>query len=244
MSKREPIDRDMPGYYLPEDSQFRLKKLQQHMAFLSQLAQPRTADEEREWAPEVSVGEVAICLELLAEQVSIVLDEVDWPARLQPAKATPKVAAEAGSDDEEEDEEDEDEAAGQAPIMQAAPTDRAPAVSDARYTFGITVAQVDALARLIQVVAAHGDVVAVGPLDDLADGTLPQLGQAIYDAAETLRALLDEVEAQRLGPVPRPRGVGEARAVYGAGQAWIVSEEIPAAMLAAVGVRAQTRYCH
>ncbi|MFC4727239.1 XAC0095 family protein, partial [Coralloluteibacterium thermophilus] len=222
-------------YYLPEDSQFRLKKLQQYMAFLSQLAQPRTADEEREWAPEVSVGEVAICLELLAEQVAIVLDEVAWPARLQPAKATPRAT------------EDEDEAAGQATAMQAAPTDGAPAEGDARYTFGITLAQVDALARLVQTVSAHGDVMAVGQVDELAKGTLPQLGQAICDAADALRGILDEVEAQRLGHAPHPRGsVAEARAVYGAGAEWIASsEEVPAAMLAAVGRRTQPpRYCH
>ena len=86
-------------------SQFRLKKLRQHMEFLSQLAEPRTADEERESAPEVSVGEVAICLELLAEQVSIVLDEVSWPARLQAAKATPEAAAKEDEDDDDLEEE-------------------------------------------------------------------------------------------------------------------------------------------
>ncbi len=82
-----------------------------------------------------------------------------------------------------------------------------------RYTFGITLSQVDALARLIQAVSAHGDVVAVGPLDDLADGTLPQLGQAICDAADALRAILDQVEDQGLAAPARP-GVAEARAAY------------------------------
>lgn len=193
-------------------SQFRLKKLRQHMEFLSQLAEPRTADEERESAPEVSVGEVAICLELLAEQVSIVLDEVSWPARLQAAKATPKAAAKEDEDDDEEDE-DEDERE-QAMAAQAAPMDGAPdAEARPRYTFGITLSQVDALARLIQAVSAHGDVVAVGPLDDLADGTLPQLGQAICDAADALRAILDQVEDQGLAAPARP-GVAEARAAY------------------------------
>lgn len=80
-------------------------------------------------------------------------------------------------------------------------------------TFGVTLAQVDALARLIQAVAAHGDVVAVGHVGDLAEGTLPQLGQAICDAAAALRAILDQVEGQRLGPPVRP-GVAEAPAAY------------------------------
>lgn len=82
-----------------------------------------------------------------------------------------------------------------------------------RYTFGTTLAQVDALARLVQAVSAHGDVVAVGPVDGLAEGTLPQLGQAICDAADAMRALLDQVEGQRLGPPARP-GVAESPAAY------------------------------
>ena len=59
-----------------------------------------------------------------------------------------------------------------------APLDGASGEGSARpcYTFGITLAQVDALARLVQAVSAHGDVVAVGPMGDLAKGTLPQLG--------------------------------------------------------------------
>ena len=61
--------------------------------------------------------------------------------------------------------------------------------------------------------SAHGDVVAVGPVDNLAEGTLPQLGQTICDAADALRAILDQVEGQRLGAPARP-GVAEARAAY------------------------------
>ncbi|WP_425481505.1 XAC0095 family protein, partial [Luteimonas suaedae] len=46
MSKFNSDDLGMLGYFLPEDSQFRLKKLHDHMVFLSQLAQPRTHDED------------------------------------------------------------------------------------------------------------------------------------------------------------------------------------------------------
>ncbi|WP_386263407.1 XAC0095 family protein, partial [Xanthomonas translucens] len=35
-------DEDMPGYFLPEESQFRLAKLRDHVRFLVRLAQPRT----------------------------------------------------------------------------------------------------------------------------------------------------------------------------------------------------------
>src|SRR5688500_13916915 len=40
MSKLDSGDLNMPGYFLPEDSQSRLKKLRDHIAFLSRLAQP------------------------------------------------------------------------------------------------------------------------------------------------------------------------------------------------------------
>ncbi|WP_386263523.1 XAC0095 family protein, partial [Xanthomonas translucens] len=35
-------DETMPGYFLPEESQFRLAKLRDHVRFLVRLAQPRT----------------------------------------------------------------------------------------------------------------------------------------------------------------------------------------------------------
>ncbi|MDL5364603.1 hypothetical protein QSH18_03190 [Xanthomonas sp. NCPPB 2654] len=72
-----------PGYYLPEEAQYRLQQLRDHMRFLARLAQPRTVDEGREAAPKVRAGELAICMELLAEQVDLVLREVSWPARRQ-----------------------------------------------------------------------------------------------------------------------------------------------------------------
>ncbi|KAF1719243.1 hypothetical protein [Pseudoxanthomonas wuyuanensis] len=51
-----------------------------------------------------------------------------------------------------------------------------------------------------------------------SDHTLPRIGQAIYDGVEAVRAILDEVEDQPLGPSRRPLNrVGETRAVYDAG---------------------------
>jgi hypothetical protein len=72
-----------PGYYLPEEAQYRLQQLRDHMRFLARLAQPRTVDEEREAAPKVRAGELAVCMELLAEQMDMVLREVSWPAQRQ-----------------------------------------------------------------------------------------------------------------------------------------------------------------
>lgn len=74
-------DEDMPGYFLPEESQFRLARLSDHVRFLSRMAQPRTQDEERAAEPKVRMGELAFCLELLADQVDLVLDEVSYPAQ-------------------------------------------------------------------------------------------------------------------------------------------------------------------
>ena len=80
MSTFDSDDLETIGYFLPDDSQFRLKKLREYLEFLSHLAQPRIADEEREGVPEIRPGEVAICLELLAEQIAQVLDGLSWPA--------------------------------------------------------------------------------------------------------------------------------------------------------------------
>ena len=207
MSKHEADNQDMPGYFLPEDSQFRLKKLRGHMEFLSHLAQPRAADEASEWMPEIRTGEVAVCLELLAEQADLVLADMSWlPSRQAVASVDEDDGEHAHGDEDEEEHEEEHE------------HDAAPEVSDATgrpLVFGLTVAQVDALDRLVQTISAHGDVLAMSDPDDLADGTVPTLGQAIHDAAVEVRELLDELGEQRLVPLPRPRNsVREERAAY------------------------------
>ncbi|MCT8358501.1 hypothetical protein NLA05_19965 [Xanthomonas citri pv. anacardii] len=66
-----------PGYYLPEGAQYRLQQLRDHMRFLARLAQPRTQAEEHARQPVIRMDELAFCLELLAEQVGRVLDEVE-----------------------------------------------------------------------------------------------------------------------------------------------------------------------
>ena len=81
MSHDRLNDEDMSGYFLPEESQFRLEKLSGHVRFLARLAQPRTHDEERAAEPRVRMDELAFCLELLADQVDLVLHEVSWPAQ-------------------------------------------------------------------------------------------------------------------------------------------------------------------
>jgi hypothetical protein len=188
MSTIDSDDLGTPGYFLPEDSQFRLKKLRDHMTFLSRLAQPRTWNEQ-DYAIEMPVDELAICLESLAEQVALVLGEVSWPAQRR---------REAGEGDD---------VSAQSSELSDAPAEC--------FAFGVTLDQFDTLDRLIQTISAHGDVVACSYVAGLADRTLPQVGQAIYDEVEAVRGILHEVEAQRLGQgLGRRTGVGEARATY------------------------------
>jgi hypothetical protein len=192
MSMFDSNDLGMPGYFLPEHSQFRLKKLHDQITFLSRLAQPRTWNEQN-YALEVPAGELAICLESLAEQVAMVLNELSWPAHRQ------KDAA----------EQSESEAA-----TAESPQASGPAAEGFAY---VTLDQFDALDRLVQVLSAHGDVVACSHAAELADYSLPRVEQAIYEGVEAVRAILDEVEAQQLGLGGPRTGVAEERAVYDVG---------------------------
>ncbi|NZA25495.1 hypothetical protein H0E84_03790 [Luteimonas sp. SJ-92] len=195
-----PLDKmETAGYFLPEDGQFRLKKLREHMMFLSRLAQPRTHDEEPGLGPDIGTGELAVCLELLAEQAGLVLDEMAWPSeRMERRKG-----AGAGVD------ADLDEAS------------TSPTTGGAR--FAIRLEQIDALGRLIDMLSAHGDMVMAAEDAELANGTLLQLGQAIRDGASAVRGIVSQIDAQRVGQAPQPgAGVREERALYcvrGAGRA-------------------------
>ncbi len=212
MSMLEANDAGVQGDCLPEDSRLRLKKLRDHVAFLSRLAQPRTSGDEQ--GPGVHVDGFAACLDLLAEQVDLVLEEMSHAA-------PPQVDADAAG-------------RGHVAVM-GAEMSRA---KDERFTFGITLDQVDALDRLIQTISAHGDVMAAGHAAELAGQTLPLIGQAICDGATAVRSILDEVEAQRLGRAPRPRtGVSETRGVYVAELVFPVKDDAPGTrLLPVVGV--------
>jgi hypothetical protein len=196
MSTFNSDDLETMGYFLPEDSQLRLKKLREYAEFLSHIAQPRTADEEQEWIPEIRVGEVAICLELLAEQVGLVLDEMSWPAYRSESEA----AAEAGAE--------------------PAAAEEMPGDADGRYRFGMTMEQIDTLNRLIDMIVAHGDVVIASDEAEFADHTLSVLGDAIFNDARTVRAIIRQVESQRLAQTRGSQtGVAEERATYHVGPA-------------------------
>lgn len=88
-----------------------------------------------------------------------------------------------------------------------------------RSVYRLGVEQLDAMHRLLGMIAAHGDVVASVQARELAPGTLPAIGQTIYDDANAVRDILDQVEAQRPGQATGRRdGVDEARAGYSAHQ--------------------------
>ncbi|HWX66388.1 MAG TPA: hypothetical protein VNZ27_08195 [Rhodanobacter sp.] len=196
MSTFDSDDLETMGYFLPEDSQLRLKKLREYVEFLSHIAQPRTADVDQEWIPEIRVGEVAICLELLAEQVGLVLDDISWPAYRSESEAA--LGADA-----------EPEAAEEVPGNVAG-----------SYIFGMTMEQVDTLSRLIDMISAHGDVVIASHEAEFADHTLSLLGDAIFNDARTVREIIRQVESQRLGHARGSQtGVGEERATYHVGRA-------------------------
>jgi len=198
MSTIDSNDLETPGYFLPEDSQFRLKKLREYAEFLSHLAQPRIADEEREGSPEVRPGEVAICLELLAEQVGLVLDEISWPAHRSEGEATPGAGAEP-------------EVPGEVPED-----------AGSRYLFGVTLDQVDELNLLIDMIRAHGDVVINNNDAEFAEYTLSVLGHAIFCDADKLRDIIHDVQSQRLREARGPQtGVGEERAAYHVERAYL-----------------------
>ncbi|MEW9623420.1 XAC0095 family protein [Rhodanobacter geophilus] len=195
MTTFDSDDLETTGYFLPEDSQLRLKKLREYVEFLSHLAQPRMADEEQECLPEIRVGKVAICLELLEEQIGRLLDEISWPAY-----RSERAAAAAGT----EPETAEPEVAKFGADGRGAP-----------YLFGVTLDQIDEINLLLDMIRAHGDVVIASHDAEFADHTLSQMGQAIFSGVEKLRGIIRDVDSQQLGPVRGTRtGVREWPAAY------------------------------
>ncbi|WP_295942912.1 hypothetical protein [uncultured Xanthomonas sp.] len=177
-------DDDMPGYFLPEDSQFRLAKLRDHVRFLVRLAQPRTPAEERAAEPKVRMGELALCLELLAEQVDLVLDALSYPAQRSETTrgawpdATDQAATDAGSG-----------------------------------TFRVTQQQIDRLTQLAETVSANARMVAAGDAAERAGQALPEVCSTLCAAANDVRELLLQIAQQPLREPPSNR-VREERAVY------------------------------
>jgi len=213
MSKFDTKDRGALGYFLTEDGQSRLRNLHQHIVFLSRLAEPRVDEEED--GPEIDHPALAGCMDLLAEQVQLVLDTVSWPARLQ-AKGKPLIVGPQADDDEAEDADDVDGDA--APVAASADDD---------YAFGMTLDQLDELHRLLDLLRAQGDLMMATGEGEVSKDTIVVTGSAIFDGAEAVDAIIDQVEAQILDdddPRAKPRRVREMPPAYGAAKGAVGSQ--------------------
>lgn len=213
MSKIELEDMVTTGYFLPEDTQLRLKQLREYVTFLSNLARPRRPDEDNEWYAEIRTGEVAICLELLAEQITQVLDELSYPAERGDKVAAPEVTANA-----EPEEEERKAGAAYADADDTEPESAIPLMNEAgkRYVSGVTLDQIDELARLGDILRAHGDVVVATDQANFAAVTLSIMGDAIIRDAERLRDIMRDIDCgQRLDDLHDSNGeVQEEAATY------------------------------
>ena len=212
MSTFDSDDLEATGYFLPEDSQLRLKQLREYVRFLTNLARPRRPDEDQEWYAEIRPGEVAICMELLEEQIGQVLDDLSWPAERRERAPAPEAKAERDAEPKA------------AAVTAAADTDgtepelAGSAMNEAikRYVAGVTLDQIDELARLGDILRAYGDVVVATDQADFADVTLSIMGDAILEHAERLQDIIREVDCvqrvdERHGTKP---GVREEQASY------------------------------
>ncbi|EIM01998.1 hypothetical protein LRK24_09905 [Rhodanobacter denitrificans] len=204
MSTFDSEDLETTGYFLPEDSQLRLKQLREYVGFLTNLARPRRPDEDQEWYAEIRPGEVAICLELLEEQIAQVLDELSWPAE----RGERAAAGEADADAEAYTEAAKPDATE--PVMDEAGN---------RFLFGVTLDQFDGIDRLLDSLRALGNVVTCSDHAELSDVTLSIMGDAIVRDVENLRDIIRNVNAQELKPprVTKP-GVREEQGAYHAGR--------------------------
>jgi len=206
MSTFDSDDLETTGYFLPEESQLRLKKLREYVEFLANLARPRITDEAKEWYAEIRPGEVAICLELLEEQIAQVLAEISWPAE----RGEEEPASEA---DAEKEAEVEAEACTEAAEPEVAEPVRDEAGNG--YLFGVTLNQLDEINLLLDSLRAHGNVVTCSDHAELSDVTLSIMGDAIVRDAQKLRDIIIDVNAQALEPPHGTKpGVREEQATY------------------------------
>lgn len=71
-------------------------------------------------------------------------------------------------------------------------------MSPDRLVFGVTVGQIDELHRTIRIIAAIGDAMQAGNTGVLADDSLSTLGEVVFDTAQDVRGICDQINGQRL----------------------------------------------
>lgn len=189
MSYAQLDDEDGPGYFLPVEGQVRLARLSDHVRFLARVLAPRTQAEEDAAARGVRLGEVAFCLELLADQVGQVLDVLSWPAQ-RPGDAADGLPETTGNE----------------------------ALDAEGAAFRVTLVQIDRLNLLIETASAHARVVAVGDASGRAGRASPDVADTLCAAVDEVRTLLQQVERQPLHDTS-PTRVREEHAVYAVGRA-------------------------
>ncbi|MGN6229227.1 MAG: XAC0095 family protein [Dyella sp.] len=205
MSTIDSEDRNVTGYFLPEDTQLRLKQLREYVGFLTNLARPRRPDEDSECYNEIRPGEVAICFELIEEQIGLVLDELSYPAERGESAEAPNAAAGTEKQAEAADTDAEKPSAAE------------PASEEAghRWIAGVSLSQIDDIHLLLDSLRAHGNVVASSDEAKLKDVTLSIMGDAICRDAQKLRDIVDAIyDEQRLQPRASKPGVCEEEATY------------------------------
>ncbi len=191
-------DQDMTGYFLPKGSQQRLAQLCSHARFLARLGQPHGAEHVQDAATPVCRSEWRFCLEQLAEQLDLVLQQVSWPAQRTTTQEATEVAQQAAAGAE---------GAGASDSTQA---------NMQGFLHGVTLDQIDKLNLLISAIKAYGDAVFADGMADFADGTLSMLGYTIFDRANDVDDIVQEISAQQLEQGARLRfSVEEPRPVYG-----------------------------
>jgi len=68
-----------------------------------------------------------------------------------------------------------------------------------RFTFGVTLQQLDQFHALLRTITAQSDMVAVCSGAPLDEKSVSILGESIFTAARAVRGIVDEIHAQRLG---------------------------------------------
>ena len=190
MSKFDTEDRGALGFFLSEDGELRLRKLHQHIEFLARLSEPRIG--EKEEGPAIDTPSLSNYMELLAEQVQQILDEVSEPSGIH--RPEDAAAAKEGASDTDDGAE-----------AISASALRPGASDDDDYAFGMTLDQLDEMNRLLDQLTAQGDLLMASSGGDLAEGTLIVTGAAIFSDADTAHTIIRQVNSQRLEDAPAPR---------------------------------------
>jgi hypothetical protein len=225
MSERAFDDKDMTGYYLPEDSQRLLTQIRLHIHFLAQLATSRRADETQEAEPAVGMAELMFCLDQLAGQLDLVIKAASKLKRPQLRQALRDTLEANREEDDQAISDDLDEEGDDPANAYATQADDEPLV------LGVTLDQFDKLKLLVASIKAFGDAVFADATSDFAKGTLSMLGYTIFDRAVEVDDILSDIDAQTLPQAPGRYSVRESPAVYGVQPSFAVGRHGDAAAM-------------